>query len=123
MRFPSPSWTIFVAVSMPLILCACSDPEPKKANVILITLDTLRADYLTCYGSTHAPTPHLDSLAKTGVRFARAQSASAVTPVSHATILTGRLPYEHGLRVLAGGGGFQLADDQPSIATTFKGAG
>ncbi len=108
---------------MSLILCACSDPEPQKANVILITLDTLRADYLTCYGSTHAPTPHLDSLAKTGVRFARTQSTSAVTPVSHATILTGRLPYEHGLRVLAGGGGFQLAGDQPSIATTFKSAG
>ncbi len=123
MRFPSPFRMILAAAFLPLAFCSCSDPEPKKPNVILITLDTLRADYLTCYGSSRASTPHLDSLAQSGVRFSRAQTASAVTPVSHATILTGRLPYEHGLRVLAGGGGFQLADDQPSLAAIFKKAG
>lgn len=106
-----------------LALVACSDPEPKRTSVILITLDTLRADYLSCYGSPDVDTPHLDGLAKTGVRYALAQSASAVTPVSHATILTGRLPYEHGLRVLAGGGGFRLHADQPSLGQAFKSAG
>ncbi|MDF1837776.1 MAG: sulfatase [Planctomycetota bacterium] len=123
MRLPSFLRRLTVGALLPVVLVSCSDPEPKRTSVILITLDTLRADYLSCYGSSLVETPHLDSLAKDGVRYALAQSASAVTPVSHATILTGRLPYEHGLRVLAGGGGFRLDPSQPSLGQAFKKAG
>lgn len=114
---------VLISSLLALSLSTCSDSEPRRPNVLLITLDTTRADYLSCYGEGNAQTPYLDSLAGAGVRFARAQSSSAVTPVSHATILTGRLPYEHGLRVIAGGGGFQLDRGQSSIASTFKEAG
>ena len=114
---------ILIASLLAFTLSTCSEPAPVRRNVLLITLDTIRADYLSCYGEQNAQTPHLDSLAEAGVLFSRAQSSSAVTPVSHATILTGRLPYEHGLRVIAGGGGFQLEKEQRSMASIFKEAG
>jgi arylsulfatase A-like enzyme len=105
-------------------LCACGDPPaPARPNVVLITLDTTRADFLSCYGSELASTPHLDALAAEGTRFARAQSASAVTPVSHASILTGRYPYHHGLRVLSAPSGFRLPARQATLSTELKAAG
>lgn len=110
-----------------LVGCGPSPLSPSSApssapNVVLVTLDTTRPDYFSCYGGAN-PTPHFDALAAQGVRFERALSASAVTPVSHATILTGRFPYEHGLRVLSAGSGFRLPADQPTLATVLKGAG
>jgi len=84
-------------------------------------MDTTRADYLSCYGSGKGDTPNLDAIGADGVRFDMALSASSVTPVSHATILTGEYPYNHGLRVLFAKGGYRLKKD--SLASTFKGAG
>ncbi|MFT7678413.1 MAG: arylsulfatase A-like enzyme [Planctomycetota bacterium] len=112
-------------------LAACSDSGPTRPNVILITMDTVRADYVSCYGQpggnagglTEGTTPALDRLASMGARFESAQSASAVTPVSHATILTGQFPYTHRLRVLSGEGGSQLDTEAPTLATRFKAAG
>lgn len=89
-------------------LAACGGRPAKPPNVILVTLDTLRADYLSCYDARHVATPAFDALAEDGVRFAFAVSASAVTPVSHATILTGQYPYRHGLRVMHAESGFVL---------------
>lgn len=98
-------------------------PEAGAPNVLLITLDTTRPDFLSTYGDRGESTPNFDALAADGIRFDQAVSASAVTPVSHATILTGQFPYGHGLRVLAGAGGFRLPDDVPTLATQFKQAG
>jgi arylsulfatase A-like enzyme/Tfp pilus assembly protein PilF len=67
-------------------------------NVLLLTLDTTRADRLGCYGYAEAGTPFLDSLAGEGVRFASAYAPAPLTLPSHATILTGLYPVAHGVR-------------------------
>jgi arylsulfatase A-like enzyme/cytochrome c-type biogenesis protein CcmH/NrfG len=69
-------------------------PSP---NVFLITIDTLRADHLSCYGYALNQTPALDSLAADGVRFSQTFTPSPITNISHATILTGLLPSAHGV--------------------------
>ncbi|MFT7487487.1 MAG: arylsulfatase [Candidatus Paceibacteria bacterium] len=104
-------------------LAGCSQKDGVPRNVILITLDTTRPDFLGAWGKEGNPTPHLDALAADGIRFETAISSSAVTPVSHASILTGRHQYQHGLRILAGAGGFQLPEDVPTLATTLKSRG
>jgi choline-sulfatase len=71
---------------------------PARANLLLVTIDTLRADHVGAYGGTLARTPALDGLAARGARFAHAQSAVPLTGPSHATILTGLYPPAHGVR-------------------------
>jgi arylsulfatase A-like enzyme/Tfp pilus assembly protein PilF len=85
-------------------------------NVLLITIDTLRADALGSYGGT-AATPNLDALASHGARFTFAHSHAVVTLPSHTSILTGRLPYEHGMRDNAG---FRVKDGTETLATRLK---
>ena len=75
-----------------------SDKPPGKPNVILITLDTVRADRMGFLGSKKGLTPHLDVLASQGVVFERAYSQAPITPASHATILSGTYPQYHGIR-------------------------
>lgn len=88
-------------------------------NVLLITIDTLRADALGSYGG-RAATPALDRLASQGVRFDFAHAHAVVTLTSHATILTGQYPFQHGLRDNAG---YRLAPDARTAASIFKQAG
>lgn len=92
-------------------------PAPNATNVLLITLDTTRADFLGCYGYHRPTTPHLDALALDGARFDLAISASACTPPSHATILTGLFPYKHGVRVIYAQSGYKLPSELPTLAT------
>ncbi|MFN0243052.1 MAG: sulfatase-like hydrolase/transferase [Planctomycetota bacterium] len=101
---------------------ACSR-SASQPSFVLITLDTTRADYLSCYGNADARTPRLDELARTGTRFDLAIATAALTPVSHASILTGLQNQDHGLRVLAGAGGFRLRADAPTLATVLKSEG
>lgn len=68
-----------------------------SSDVFLITIDTLRADHVHCYGYDKISTPALDGLAKDGVRFAQAFTPSPITNTSHTTILTGLLPSSHGV--------------------------
>ncbi|MEM7515809.1 MAG: sulfatase [Planctomycetota bacterium] len=114
-----------LALSSLALLLGCpgktAPSEPR--NVLLITLDTTRADYLSVNGFHRETSPKLDELAASGVNFSRAMSSSAVTPVSHATILTGRFPDKHGLRVLAARGGFRLPEDVPTLAQILKDRG
>jgi len=113
----------FLALLAPLALGACGGGQ--KPNVVLITMDTTRADYLSCYGfGVQPPTsPVLDRLAAEGTRFDMTISTAAVTPVSHASILTGLYNNEHGVRVIFAGSGFRLPDGVPTLATRFKDAG
>ena len=67
-------------------------------NVLIVTLDTTRADRLGCYGYDAAKTPEIDALAKQGIRFDDAVTVSPVTLPSHASILTGLAPHQHGVR-------------------------
>jgi arylsulfatase A-like enzyme/Flp pilus assembly protein TadD len=71
--------------------------EEAKPNLLLITIDTLRADRLSCYGSQNPKTPRIDSLAKRGVLFSRAFANTSTTLPSHANILLGTTPNQHGV--------------------------
>ena len=91
-------------------------PKDADQNVLLVTIDTLRADALSSYGGT-SKTPNLDRLASHGVRFTDAHAHAVVTLVSHASILTGRYPYQTGVRDNAG---FRVAPNTATIATRLK---
>ena len=67
-------------------------------NLVLITMDTTRADHLGAWGYRDAQTPNLDALAARGTRFARCDTAAPITLPSHSTILTGLFPPRHGVR-------------------------
>ncbi|HEV8130574.1 MAG TPA: sulfatase-like hydrolase/transferase [Acidobacteriota bacterium] len=99
---------------------AASGSPRRDANVLLITIDTLRADYLSCYGGKKAPTPNIDALAARGVRFANAFAQVPLTPPSHACILTGAYPQAHKIRDI---GGFVLDGTIPTLATITRDAG
>ena len=85
-----------------------------------MTIDTVRADHVGCYGAAGAETQNLDRLAAEGVRFDDARTHVPLTAPSHATILTGVLPPRHGLR---GNGLFRLRPDAPALAATLRAAG
>ena len=93
-----------VAVLLGLLLVStrsAASPVPGDQNppsILLFTLDTTRADALGCYGAKGNPTPVLDRLARRGVRFVNTLAPCPITLPSHATILTGLYPPEHGLR-------------------------
>ena len=88
-------------------------------NVLLITLDTTRADHLGCYGYEPAKTPNLDALAREGVRFARVYCPAPLTLPSHSSIMTGLYPATHGVR----NNGHQLAPKFRTLAEILKGQG
>jgi len=69
----------------------------KGTNLLLITIDTLRADRLSCYGSIHLKTPNIDALAARGTIFKRAFAHTSTTLPSHANILLGTTPLYHGV--------------------------
>lgn len=89
-------------------------------DLLLVTLDTTRADRLGCYGHARARTPRLDRLAAEGVRFAQATSAAPITLPAHASIFTGLNPPTHGVR---NNGNFYLADRFETLATLLRGRG
>src|SRR5512142_680510 len=91
-------------------------PKPREGrpfNLLLITLDTTRADHLGCYGYARARTGHIDRLAAEGVRFASAFSPAPLTLPAHASILTGLYPFAHGVR---NNGNFYLGDRFDTLA-------
>ena len=105
------SSTAFVAAQAPKKL---SPPD-----VFLVTIDTLRADHVHCYGYESIQTPALDSLAKDGIRFALAFTPSPITNTSHASILTGLLPSTHGVTDFA----VPLAPTHTTLAELLKNKG
>ncbi|NOT32308.1 MAG: sulfatase [Planctomycetes bacterium] len=112
-------------LALVLGLCAAcgSGAGATPRNVLLITLDTTRADYLSCYGRPGRATPSLDALAAEGTRFDLAVSTASVTPVSHASILTGLYNHEHGLRVIFADGGYRLSDEAETLASVLAAHG
>ncbi len=97
-------------------------PKPPEGarNVLLVTIDTLRADHVGVYGRQVAHTPHLDTLAERGVLFHTAISSSPLTLPSHSTILTGAWPTTHGARH---NGAFKLAPDLVTLAERYQDRG
>jgi arylsulfatase A-like enzyme/Flp pilus assembly protein TadD len=94
-------------------------PSPG-ANVLLITLDTTRADHLGCYGGDAEVTPTLDSLAAGGVLFEQALATAPITLPSHASMLTGMSPLQHGVR---NNGMFTLPESVETLADTLSAKG
>src|SRR5262245_20531727 len=89
-------------------------------SVLLVSIDTLRFDALGSYGKAEAGTPWMDRLAREGVRFERAYAHNVVTLPSHANILSGLYPHEHGVRDNAG---FRFPKGKQTLATLLKQAG
>jgi arylsulfatase A-like enzyme len=105
------------------LACAGCGRGERRWNVVLLTLDTTRADALSCYGAPPGATPALDALAAAGTRFDLALASAALTPVSHASILTGLENQHHGLRVMSAGSGFRLPRSVPTLASVLRAAG
>ena len=92
----------------------------SRPNVLLVTIDTLRADHVGSYGYHDASTPTIDALAHRGVRFETAVAHAPLTGPSHASILTGQTPLGHGFR---NNSGFILAPEVKTVAQDFRSAG
>ncbi|MFH0944338.1 MAG: sulfatase, partial [Planctomycetota bacterium] len=95
----------------------------SRPSVLLVTLDTTRADHLGCYGYSVDTSPRIDRLAESGTVFWGAISQAAVTPVSHASILTGLNPFRHGLRVMHGTSEHRLDEAQVTLAEILRDEG
>jgi arylsulfatase A-like enzyme/Flp pilus assembly protein TadD len=94
---------------------------PRVArDIVLITIDTLRADAVGFDGNSRGTTPNLDRFAADGRVFTEAHSHNVITLPSHTNILTGMLPYQHGVRENAG---FRLSPKIPTVATRLKAKG
>ncbi len=93
--------------------------DPLYERVVLVTIDTLRADHVSSYGYLRDTTPFLDSLTRKGVAFDRAVASVSHTAPSHATMLTGLAPVEHGVVT----NGLSLPDDARDAASMFREAG
>ena len=111
-----PWWIATIAVVAtlpPAQVVAGALPPP---DVYLVTIDTLRADHVHCYGDDQIQTPALDSLAREGIRFAQAFTPSPITISAHTSILTGLLPSVHGVTDFA----VPLAKTYPTWAELLK---
>lgn len=113
-----------LAAAAPLLLsiagCSRESGGGPPPNLVLVTLDTVRADRLGAYGYAAAETPWLDRLGREGVRFEQVSSQVPLTLPSHATILSGLLPPHHGLR----NNGIGTFPEEPAtLATLLAGAG
>src|SRR5882762_3981760 len=95
-------------------------PAKAPRNLLLVSIDTLRADHLGCYGYAGAQTPRLDALAGSGLRFAAATTVVPLTLPAHSSLMTGTFPAWHGVR---DNGGFYLGDDQVTLAETLRDKG
>ena len=87
-------------LALAALLCSCGESNKQASpprNLVLVVIDTLRADYLALYGGD-VKTPTLESLAASGVIFGQAYSHIAVTGPSHSSLMTGLLPVDHGVQ-------------------------
>ena len=107
-------------VALVLLALACGDRQTRPRNLLLITLDTLRADRLGSYGYDAAQTPNLDALAARGLRFHRAATVMPLTLPAHASLMTGTHPGFHGVR---DNGGFYLEEDAETLAEVLRANG
>jgi arylsulfatase A-like enzyme len=111
---------LLLASIVGLLTAACSREEPRERwNVLVITVDTLRADHLSCYGYGQPTTPRLDAFAGGALRFENASTPRAKTTPALASLFTGLHPHEHGVRDLVE----PLADDVPTLAESLSRAG
>ena len=97
-RFPSPSHAVAAAVATVAVAGGCGGPGPESfrpPNVLLVLLDDLGKEWLSCYGSESVVTPRIDSVAAQGARFEAFYATPQCTP-TRVTLLTGQYPFRHG---------------------------
>lgn len=115
------AWAVVAAAGLGCGSQPASGPDrDDRPSVLLVTLDTTRADHLSPYGYGLADTPVYDRLADEGVVFERAYATCPLTIPSHSTIFTGRAPPSHGVR---DNGDFVLGDEAVTLAERFSAAG
>lgn len=129
--------TLLLVLAPALVACSSSEPPPAPLdaaairhagadgradgfNLLVVTLDTTRADHVGCYGHETARTPNVDGLALHGVRFADALSPAPITLPAHASLFTGKTPPRHGAR---NNGTYRLADGHHTLAESLGEAG
>jgi len=111
---------VSAALAAALGLWAVRTRHASRPNVLLITVDTLRADHVGSYGYSAAQTPALDRLAARGLRFAHAWTVAPLTLPAHSSLMTGTFPAFNGVR---DNGGFYLGDDQVTLAKVLRAHG
>jgi len=111
-------WIVMAAVLIPYEAQASRTSRPK--NLLLIIVDTLRADRLSCYGSHEVQTPWIDKLAQRGTLFTRAFAHTPLTLPSHANILIGTTPLIHGVHENTS---FVVKEESLTLAEFLKGKG
>src|SRR5579862_9831486 len=117
---PMRRWLLGCALGLGLLGVAYETREGWRKtprNVLLVSIDTLRADHLGCYGYGPAETPTLDALAAKGLRFEHAATVTPLTLPAHCSLMTGKFPAAHGVR---DNGGFYLGPDQTTLATLMR---
>ena len=113
-----PRWLVSLAIVCLLAFARTAAAERATVpNLVFITVDTLRADHLGCYGDQQVRTPNIDALAADGFRFTRAYTSVPVTLPSHTVIFTGTYPMFSGIHDFAGN---QLAATQPTLASVLQ---
>jgi choline-sulfatase len=115
------TWRLVWLLCLALVAaCAPATPvAPRARNLVLITIDTLRADHVGAYGWTRARTPSIDGIARRGSIFERAYAAAPITLPSHATLMTGRYPPDHAAR----DNGMRVSDSVATLATILHARG
>jgi choline-sulfatase len=103
-----------------VVAASCARAPAARPPIVLISVDTLRADHLPAYGYRGLETPAIDALARDSIRFENAYSHVPLTLPSHAVLLTGLLPFENGVRDNLG---FRLASGHATLATRLRAAG
>jgi arylsulfatase A-like enzyme/Flp pilus assembly protein TadD len=121
---PERSWRVHLGVLLGLaigLVCSCGGPAfVPPERVLLLSIDTLRADHVGCYGASNAHTPNLDAIAAQGVRFEVALSPVPLTLPAHASLLTGLEPPAHGVRHNSI---HRLGAELPTLAERMRDAG
>ena len=110
---------VFVAVSAGLLWFGrdFAESETKIQNVLLISIDTCRADRISCYGFDGGTTPNIDAVARDGVLFTRAYSTNPTTLPAHCSLFTGTTPLEHGVHANEY---YRLADSRVTLAEILQ---
>lgn len=116
--FPDQMLRAAATAGLLLALAGCGG-EPEPPHIFIVSIDTLRADALAPYGETRVETPTASALAAEGTLFTRAVSPMGITIPVHATMLTGLMPRDHGVRANV----HRLAEDVPAIAEDLDAAG
>jgi arylsulfatase A-like enzyme/Flp pilus assembly protein TadD len=110
-------FVLLLTTSLLVFVPAVYPAAGAAPNLVVITIDTLRADHLGCYGYMHIHTPNIDALAADGVRFERAYTPVPVTLPSHTVIFTGTYPIFSGMHDFAAN---KLGPSQPTLASVLK---